>query len=150
MKVEVDLEQGQRTFYAGAFMDKIPLLLVGSCGTSLDAEEVTRNRTEWLGGGFTTTKYKVRQPVMHDTYRRNFNGVDLFNRDCFGEYSLQMAVKTKSWTRRFFLAMLGMCETNALKAYRHTEMQSYGKEPISRYGWLVLLSDRLINNPYID
>lgn len=88
MKVEVDLEVGKRVFYAGAFMDKIPLLLVGSCGTSMDAPEVTRDRTEWVEGGFTTTKYKVKQPVMHDTYRRNFNGVDLFNRDCFGEYSL--------------------------------------------------------------
>lgn len=61
MKVEVHLEDcGRTTFYAGAFMDKIPLLLVGSCGTSQDAEEVTRDRTEWSEGGFTTTKYKVR------------------------------------------------------------------------------------------
>lgn len=88
MKCEVELEVGKTTFYAGAFMDKIPLLLVGNSGTSLPAEEVTRDRTEWVEGGFVTTKYKVRQPVMHDTYRRNFNGVDLFNRDCFGEWSL--------------------------------------------------------------
>lgn len=81
---------------------------------------------------------------MHDTYRRNFNGVDLFNRDCFGEYSLQMAVKTRSWTRRFFLAMLGMCETNALKAYRHHV------GPMTRWAWLVTLSDRLINNPFLQ
>lgn len=60
MKVEVDLEVGKRTFYAGAFMDKIPLLLVGSCGTSIDAEEVTRDRTEWTEGGFLTTRYKVK------------------------------------------------------------------------------------------
>ncbi len=80
---------------------------------------------------------------MHDTYRRNFNGVDLFNRDCFGEHSLQMAVKTRSWTRRMFLALLGMCETNAMKAYRNTV------GPITRYEWLVLLSEKLINNPFI-
>lgn len=60
MKVEVDLEIGKKTFYAGAFMDKRPLLLVGSCGTSLDAKEVTRDRTEWVEGGFVTTKYRVR------------------------------------------------------------------------------------------
>jgi hypothetical protein len=60
MKVEVSLEVGVHTFYAGAFMDKIPLLLVGTCGTSLDAEEVTRDRTEWVEGGFVTSRYKVR------------------------------------------------------------------------------------------
>lgn len=134
---------GNTAFYAGAFMDKIPLLLVGTAGTSLDAPEVTRDRTEWVEGGFVTTKYKVRQPGMHDLYRRNFNGVDLFNRDCFGEHSIQMAVKTRSWTRRFFLAMLGMCETNALKAYRQTV------GPITRYAWLCKLADALINNPFL-
>lgn len=142
MKVVVDLERGEKTFYAGAFMDKIPLLLVGSCGTSLLADEVTRDRTEWVGGSFKTTYYKVKQPDMHDTYRRNFNAVDLFNRDCFGEHSLQMAVKTRSWSRRFFLALFGMCETNALKAYRT-------KWPITRHAWLCQLADKLINNPYI-
>ena len=143
MKVDVALEVGLTTFYAGAFMDKIPLLLVGSCGTSLDAEEVTRDRTEWVEGGFVTSRYKVKQPVMHDTYRRNFNGVDLFNRDCFGNHTLQMAVKTRSWHRRLFLALFGMCETNALKAYRQTV------GPITRYAWLAALSDALINNPYV-
>lgn len=143
MKVEVDLEVGKKTFYAGAFMDKIPMLLVSSCGTSLLADEVTRDRTEWVQGSFKTTYYQVRQPVMHDTYRRNFNGVDLFNRDCFGEYSLQKAVKTRSWTRRMFLALLGMCETNAMKAYRSTV------GPITRYAWLSDLAKRLIYNPYL-
>lgn len=81
---------------------------------------------------------------MHDTYRRNFNGVDLFNRDCFGEHSLQMAVKTRSWSRRFFLALFGMCETNAMKAYRTTV------GPITRYKWLCELADKLINNPYLE
>lgn len=54
-----------------------------------------------------------------------------------------MAVKTRSWERRFFLAMLGMCETNALKAYRHVV------GPITRYAWLCKLSDKLINNPFL-
>ena len=55
-----------------------------------------------------------------------------------------MAVKTKSWYRRFFLAMLGMCETNAMHAYRH----SVG--PMSRYEWLAKLSDELLNNPWVE
>ncbi len=144
MKVDVELEVGRTTFFAGGFMDKRPLLLVGSCGTSIDAEEVTRDRREWMDGSFRTSRYRVRQPVMHDTYRRNFNAVDLFNRDCFGEHSLQMTVKTRSWHRRYFLALLGMCETNAMKAYRHQVKH------ITRWDWLVLLSDKLINNPYLE
>ena len=88
MKTDVELEVGKTTFFAGAFMDKIPLLLVGSCETSTLADEVERDKTEWMAGAFRTTMYKVRMPKMHDTYRQNFNGVDLFNRDYMGTYSL--------------------------------------------------------------
>ena len=70
-------------------------------------------------------------PCLHDTYRRKFNAVDLFNRDCFGNYSVQFTVQTKNWYRGLFLALLGMCETNALKAYR----RSVGE--MERYTWLV-------------
>jgi len=80
-------------------------------------------------------------PGMHDTYRRNFNGVDLFNRDCFGSFSLQHAVHTKSWARRLFLALVGMCEVNALNAYR----ASVGE--ITRFEWLIQLQEKLTNNP---
>ena len=81
--------------------------------------------------------------MMHDLYRRHFNSIDLFNRDCFGTYTVQFAGKTKFYTRRVFLAMLGMCETNALCAYRTVV------GPITRYEWLVRLSDALINNPWL-
>lgn len=80
---------------------------------------------------------------MHDIYRKQFNAVDLFNRDCFGKHTVQFAVQTKSWWRRMFLALLGMCETNAMKAYRYTV------GPVGRYDWIELLSEALINNPYV-
>ena len=79
---------------------------------------------------------------MHDTYRRLFNAVDLFNRDCFGSHSLQFTVHTKSWQRRLFLALFEMCKTNALHAYRYLE------GPITRYDWWVKLADKLVNNPF--
>lgn len=144
LKVDVQLESGVRTFYAGAFMDKIPLLLVGTCGTSIAGERVTRHRREYTEGRIVRSTYEVAQPGMHDTYRRNFNGVDLFNRDCFGSHSLQFAVSTKSWVRRMFLALFGMCETNALNAYRATI------GPMARYEWLVKLADKLIYNPFLE
>lgn len=43
-----------------------------------------------------------------------------------------------------FLAIFGMCETNAMKAYRAAL-----KKPMTRFQWLVELSDKLINNPYL-
>ncbi len=89
MQTVVDLEVGPTTFDAGAFMDKKPLLVLSTCGTSLDAEKQKRVRTEYdAAQGFRRTTYEVAQPGMHDMYRRNFNGVDLFNRDCFGSLSL--------------------------------------------------------------
>lgn len=131
MKCTVALEVGETQFFAGAFMDKVPLLLLGSCGTSLDGEPTKRDRVEFTSdGGFTRTSYTVTQPGMHDTYRRHFNGVDLFNRDCFGDLTLQHAIRTKSWSRRMFLALLGMCEVNAMNAYRMTV------GPMERYAWL--------------
>lgn len=39
MKTDVALEVGTTTFFAGAFMDKKPLLVLSTCGTSLDAEK---------------------------------------------------------------------------------------------------------------
>ena len=41
------------------------------------------------------------------------------------------------------MALLGFCETNAMKAYR----VSHGK--IERFQWLVKLSKVLIDNPYL-
>ena len=83
-------------------------------------------------------------PGMHDTYRRYFNGVDLFNRDCFGSYSLQYALRTKSWARRLLLALVGMCEVNAQNAYRATVGE------ITRFEWLLQLQDKLINHPWVE
>ena len=81
---------------------------------------------------------------MHDTYRKHFNAVDLFNRDCFGVNSLQFAVQTKSWARRLFLALMGMCSVNALNAYRATVGE------MTTYEWTVQLAEKLINNPFLE
>ncbi len=89
MEIEVELERGYRKFFAGAFMDKKPLLLVGTCGTSLPADPVVRQRVEFHAStGFVRSSHEVTQPMVHDLYRRHFNGVDLFNRDALGEHSL--------------------------------------------------------------
>lgn len=143
-KCDVALETGVTTFYASGFMDKKPLLLVANCGTTFFEKEVTRVRRKFEGGAIVKSRYEVSMPNLHETYRRRFNAVDLFNRDCFGTYSVQFAINTRNWYRRLFLALLGMCETNALKAYRRTV------GPMTRYAWLCKLSDKLINNPFLE
>ena len=144
LKTEVALEVGNTEFYASGFMDKKPLLLVANCGTTFFEKGVTRYRNKFSGGAMQKSQYNVSMPNLHDTYRRRFNAVDLFNRDCYGTWSVQFAIQTKSWYKRLFLALLGMCENNALHSYR----KCVG--PMDRYSWLVKLSDKLINNPYLD
>lgn len=97
-----------------------------------------------MDGSIVRSVYNVAFPGMHDEYRKYFNAVDLFNRSCFGNHSVQFAVKTRSWSRRLFLAILGMCETNAFNAYK------YVKGDLTRYEWLVRLSHALLNNPWVE
>lgn len=142
MTVDVELECGPTPFIAGGHMDKKPMLLVGTCGMSTPGRVIVRERREFSGGAIQRTRYSSTQPHMHDMYRSYFNAIDLFNRSCFGSFTLQCAVLTKSWSRRIFLAILGMCETNAQNAYK-AEV-----EHVERYQWLNKLADKLINNPW--
>lgn len=143
-KVDVELERGTHTFYAGGHQDRKPLHLIATCGTSLQGESRTRYRRDMEAGQIVRQTYTLEQPVMHSLYRSKFNAVDLFNRDAMGPLSVQYAIKTKSWYRRLFLALLGMAETNAMLAYRKA------KGEIQRYEWLCMLSEALIHNVWVD
>ncbi len=122
-------------------MDRKPMLLVSTASTSDMGNVATRRKR-----GRTTDEpptYEFDQPLMHSTYRRYFNAVDLFNRDALGQQSLQFAFRSRSWYRRMFMAILGFCETNALMAYR------YEVGPCDRYEWLAQLSHALLNNSHV-
>lgn len=49
-KTSVEMERGTTTFYAGGFMDKKPMLLVGTCGTSLPGDTIRRQRRVFKDG----------------------------------------------------------------------------------------------------
>lgn len=138
LKVEVGLERGPMEYYASGLLDKKAMYVVATCGTSLVTQVAIRRSRNPKSTG--PPKYELPMPEMHALYRRYFNAVDLFNRDCFGPKSVQMSIRTHSWYRRFFLAMLGMCETNAMNAYR------YSVGPIERFEWLAKLANALIYN----
>lgn len=57
-KIEVELETGRKTVYAGGFMDKKPMLLVATAGTSLPGETVLRQRREFKDGAIVRTQYQ--------------------------------------------------------------------------------------------
>lgn len=59
MKIEVALDKGPTTFYAGGHMDKKPMLLVSTCGTSLPGKEVKRYRREYKDQAIQRTTYVV-------------------------------------------------------------------------------------------
>ncbi len=88
MTVDVELECGTTTFIAGASMDKKPQLLIGTCGMSTPGEPIVRERREFKDGAITKTRYTASQSHMSDMYRGNFNAIDLFNRSCFGNYTM--------------------------------------------------------------
>ena len=138
-KVEVTLDKGTTPFFACGVLDKKPMYVVASCGTSIPTEVAQRKTRDAAG---RTKTVEVPFPEMNALYRRYFNAVDLFNRSCFGVRSVNGAIKTKSWYRRLFLSFIGICETNAMNAY------SYSVGHVERYEWLSKLSDALLNNPW--
>lgn len=82
-KIQVELERGLVEYYAGGHMDRKPMLLVSTASTSNMGNVATRRKR-----GRTTDEaptYEFDQPLMHATYRRYFNAVDLFNRDALGQ-----------------------------------------------------------------
>ena len=56
-KIDVELDTGVRTFYAGAHMDKKPMLLVSTCGTSLPGETIKRDHREFVDNEVLRTTY---------------------------------------------------------------------------------------------
>jgi hypothetical protein len=139
--VDVQLDKGVVPFFASGVMDKKPMYIVATYGTTL-VTEVTQRKTRDAQGKQTTVE--VPFPEMNAIYCHYFNAVDLFNRSCFGPRSMQNAIKMKSWYLRLFLALVGTCETNAMHAYAHCV------GPIERYEWLAMLGDALLNNPWAD
>ena len=68
-------EEFQKVFAAG-HMDKQPLLLCASTGTSLRGESEVRYRSRIVNGEYDRKKYTLEQPQVHATYRKYAPAVD--------------------------------------------------------------------------
>jgi hypothetical protein len=109
-----------RTFVCGAHMDKQPMLVLATCGTSLEAGELHRQRTIYDQELCQTVIWRAtaEQPMMHGDYRGKFNGVDINNRHCHGPGSIA-AISTKSPYLKLAVAAIATIVTNAFLAYMH-------------------------------
>lgn len=117
--IDINVEGHKKRLQAAVHVDKQPMVLVATCGTSQDAEEITRHRSYYDPDAGAVVKWtgQLQQPQIHELYRSNFNAVDLFNRLAFGPGSIGTGISTKSFELRLFLSTLAMAETNAYLAY---------------------------------
>lgn len=106
-----------RTFLLAAHMDKQPMLLVATCGTSLEAPELHRQRTIFDEDAHESFIWRAtgKQPMVHAKYRSTFNSVDLFNR--YLSSSLQYSTRSP-WVR-LMISSFGIVITNAFLAFKH-------------------------------
>jgi hypothetical protein len=146
-KVDVQLREGVVTTYAGGHMDKAPLCVVATCGTSLEGVEAVRYHKHLNKEGHVVRhKYTLAQPKMHAMYRKFSGAVDVFNKVALGPGGIQDVWKTKNLWMRMYGASLAICETNAYFAYMAHGSPATGYD---RHAWHEQLSEALINNQWL-
>jgi hypothetical protein len=109
---------GRRVTFTGAFhMDKKPMTLLGTAGSSDEAPLVTRCRVYMNEfGDMVRWEGELRQPMIHAEYRTYFNAVDVRNKLVLGPHSV-CPVGANSLQLKIFLALVAMAETNAYLTY---------------------------------
>ena len=99
---------------AAADMDKQPMALVGTAGTSTDGQTLTRKFTVIRPDGtFHVREASLKQMQIHERYRAFFNALDKHNAIRQGNACLETSWKTKRWYIRDFQALFGMSMVNA-------------------------------------
>jgi hypothetical protein len=136
---------GEETrFIAAGHMDKAPMCLIATCGTSLiDAQfHVVRER-KYVHGGILKKKTNVmHQPHLFSMYRSNFNVVDVADKLALGPHSIIDVWVTRNAFHRLFAATLAFIESNAYHAIRCTHPHF---KDTTRAQWRHLLSTALRN-----
>jgi hypothetical protein len=108
----------RKTRIVGAFhMDKRPMTLVGTLGSSNEAEPVMRRRVYMTADGdLVRWVGELRQPNLHFIYRSFFNAVDVHNKLALGPRSV-CSVGANHLLLKIWLAAVGIAETNAFLLY---------------------------------
>ena len=104
---------------AAVDMDKQPMALLGTAGTTTMGEAMVRRytttRADGLQGFIDRT---LEQWHIHAVYRKNFNVIDMHNAKRQGGTSFEDTWKTKRWWLRDFQVLFAMSEVNAFLLWR--------------------------------
>jgi hypothetical protein len=131
-------------------MDKQPMALLGTAGTSNKGETITRNFTTIRRDG----TYNVRTAVMehddiHDKYRKHFNALDKHNAVRQGGACLETSWHTQRWYIRDFQMLWGFSEVNAWLLWQYARagdtLTENGQQTFARFRRR--LNYQILNHP---
>jgi len=131
--------------WAGGHMDKQPLMLCASTGTSLPGPKKVRYRSKLHAGSIVRTRYELEQPSMHATYRAYAPAVDQFNKLALQPGTLTDIWQTKDTFVRMWAATLSFIESNAQLAYHQGNTQGLH---MTKGQWYKALAHSCIQNPF--
>ena len=108
-----------RVLLATAWNDKKTKLIVSTCGTTSAADPSIRSRSSVYTDN--NTGYLITQKTKKTVKRNNivlkfheyFGAVDIHNHLRQGSLAFERNWKTKKFSHRFFMTLLGICITNA-------------------------------------
>jgi hypothetical protein len=104
-------------FFAAFHMDKQPMTLLGTAGSSEHAPLVMRRRVYMNEfGDMVRWQGELHQPMIHAEYRSSFNAVDVHNKLALGPRSV-CSVGASHLLLKIFLALVAIAETNAYLTY---------------------------------
>ena len=112
-----------RVLLATAWNDKKTKLIVSTCGTTSAADPSIRSRSSVhvdKDSGFLITqktKKTVKRNNIVQKFHEYFGAVDIHNHLRQGSLAFERNWKTKKFSHRFFMTLLGICITNAFKMY---------------------------------
>ena len=112
-----------RVLLATAWNDKKTKLIVSTCGTTSAATPSSRSRSSVYmdsdSGLLETKKNKKVVPRNNIVFKFHeyFGAVDIHNHLRQGSLGFERHWKTKKFSHRFFMTLLGICITNAFRMY---------------------------------
>jgi hypothetical protein len=135
--------QGKSTIFTGAFhMDKRPMTLLGTTGSSKEAPPVMRRRLYMTDeGDLVRWTGELQQPFIHYIYRSYFNAVDVHNKLCVGPRSV-CSVGGNHLLLKLWLAMVAIAETNAYLTY--AKLKKLSSDQYSHPDFKIDLSQELL------
>ena len=99
---------------AASDMDKQPMALLGTSGTSCDGETLHRRFTTIrTDGTFHVREADLEQMQIHEMYRKYFNALDKHNAIRQGGACMESSWLTHRWYIRDFQMLWGISEVNA-------------------------------------